>query len=238
MAWAVTAEPQRFDEAVAWFANRFPVTEELSEALGSYAGERAWKIAGVAQLEIVQSAHRSLEAAIASGIPFEDWKEEVEEELVRAWGGKNSARLETIFVNACQQSQNAGRWSQMNEPTVLALRPFGMYDSVRDTRTSPFCNAWDGTILPLQEFAERGACPQTHHRCRANIRSMRASDVDGRGGPTKTTPTIKADKGFGAPPTVADWHPDRSKYDPKIWNAYQEKAAELEKSPRRLAKTG
>ena len=238
MTWQVTSEPLRFDEAVEWFGNRFPITEEIAAELGEYAGPRAWKIAGVAQLDIVQDVHSSLERAIATGIPFEEWQDEVEEALTKAWGRKDTARLETIFINATQSSYNAGRWSQMTDPAVLPLRPFGMYDSVLDTRTTPFCRAWDGVILPLEEFAERGACPQTHHRCRAGIRSLRPAEVKRRGGVTQKVPDDKAADGFGAAPTVADWKPDRSKYSPEIWNTYGEKAAELEKSPRRLAKTG
>jgi SPP1 gp7 family putative phage head morphogenesis protein len=237
--WSVTAEPQKFDEAVAWFADRFPITDDLSEALGDYTGPRAWKIAGVAQLEVVQFVHDSLERAIASGIPFDEWQKEVEDELTKAWGRKDSARMQTIFINANQQSYNAGRWEQMTDPTVLSLRPFGMFDAVDDAHTTKeICKPLDGTILPLEQFEERGLCPQLHHRCRSGIRSLRESDANRRGGVTQTVPNAKPSEGFGAAPTVADWQPERSKYDPKIWNEYERKAADLESSPRRLAKTG
>jgi SPP1 gp7 family putative phage head morphogenesis protein len=236
VTWSVTAEPLKFEEAVEWFGNRFPITDDIAEELGSYAGPRAWKIAGVAQLEIVQDVHDSLERAIANGIPFEEWQDEVEASLTKAWGRKDSPRMLTIFINSTQQSYGAGRWQQMQE--VKSLRPFGMYDSVLDDRTTPFCKAWDGVILPLDEFAERGACPQTHHRCRAGIRSLRASEVDRRGGVSKA-PSEKAPEGWGAAPTTADWQPDRSKYDPKIWNTFEAKREALEKSPRpKLKKTG
>lgn len=239
MTFRVTAEPERFEEAISWFADRFPLTEELAAELADYAGPRAWTIAGVTQLEVVQFVHDELERAIADGIPFEEWQKTVEPRLTEAWGRRDSARMQTVFINATQQSYNAGRWAQMTDPSVLSLRPYGLYDSVVDDRTSPFCRAWDGVILPLEEFAARGACPQTHHRCRASIRNIRKTDADRRGGQSTTLPSERAADGFGAAPTTARWQPDQAKYEPTIWNEYQRKAAELEKSPRpRMKKTG
>jgi SPP1 gp7 family putative phage head morphogenesis protein len=239
VTWRITAEPERFDEAVEFFSAKVPLTQELIDELGEHAGPRAWTIAGVTQLDVVQFVHDELERAIESGIPFEEWQATVADTLTEAWGKRDSARMLTVFINCTQQSYNAGRWAQMTDPQVLELRPFGMYDSVVDTRTSPFCRAWDGVILPLEEFAERGACPQTHHRCRAGIRSLRKGDADRRGGPTKALPTDKADEGFGGEPTTTRWTPDRARYDRQLWNEYKRKAAELEESPRpRMKKTG
>jgi SPP1 gp7 family putative phage head morphogenesis protein len=232
----VTAEPERFDEAVEWFAARFPITEQLSEALGDYAGERGWTIAGVAQLDVVNDVHASLTRAIESGIPFEEWRAEVRDKLTAAWGRPNSPRIETIFRNATSQSYNAGRWRQMHEPSVLALRPFGMFDGVDDSRQSPICRAWDGKILPLEEFAARDACPQLHHRCRSSIRSMRAAEAERRG-VTTTPPTEQADEGFGREPTGPPWQPKQDTYPAALWSSYQDKAQDLrENSKRRIAK--
>jgi hypothetical protein len=235
----VTADPVEWPEAIAWFSDRFPITEDLATELADYAGPRAWTIAGVTQLDVVQYVHDSLERAIAKGTAFDVWQAEVEEKLTAAWGKRDSPRMLTVFINANQQSYNSGRWSQMNDPDVRALRPFGMYDSVVDDHTTAFCRSWDGVILPLQQFAERNACPQTHHRCRAGIRSLRPGDVDRRGGVTKKIPDGEAAEGFGAAPTTARFVPDPAKYDRELWNEYQRKAAELEESKRpRIKKTG
>ncbi len=220
--WRVTADPDRFDEAVAFFESRFPVTEEVRDALDEYAGERAWTIAGVAQLEIVNDVHESLTRAIANGTPLDTWKKEVEASLTDAWGKSDSARIDTIFINATQQSYNAGRWRQMQDPEVKALRPYGFFDGVNDSRQSPICKKWDGTILPIDEFADRGACPQLHHRCRSQIRSIRESEARRRG-ITETPPDIEAAEGFGAAPTEAQWKPDPKKYPNVLWAEFQRK---------------
>lgn len=236
MAWAVTSELRKFDEAIEFFAGKFPLTKALIAELGEHSGPRAWTVAGVSQLEIVQQTHASLLRAIENGTPFAEWQKEAEASLTKAWGKRDSARLRTIFVNATQQANNAGRWAQQTDPEVLSLRPFGMYDSVVDDRTSEFCRTWDGVILPLEEFAKRNACPQTHHLCRASIRSLRPGDAKDRGGTTAKPPTVKASKGFGEAPTTAMWKPDRAKYDPQIWNEYERKAAALEETAKRPLK--
>ena len=229
MTWEVTAEPSRFDEAVEWFAGRFPTTEETAAEIDGYAEQRAFKIAGVAQLEVVQQVHESLTDAIATGIPFEEWQRQIRDDLTKAWGRPDSHRIETIFRNANQQSYNAGRWRQMHHPDVVGLRPYGFFDGVVDSRQTDICRNWDGTILPLEEFAQRGACPQLHHRCRSNIRSITEREAKRRGGVTAEVPTDTADAGFGQAPTEADWQPDPSKYDPGLFATYEAKRQTLQR---------
>lgn len=236
--WKVTAEPQRFDDAVDWFANKTPVTRDLAHQVNEYCDRRAFTIAGVAQLDVVQQAHASLVKAIEQGTPFEDWKKSVEADLTKAWGRKDGHRIETIFRNATQGSYNAGRWRQMTSPDVQLFRPYGMFDGVVDERRSAFCKAWDGVILPLQEFAARGAVPQCHHRCRSGIRNMRESEARRRMG--KEAPTdVQATPGFGQPPTESEWHPDPTKYDPTLFAEYGRKRDQLKTSakPKRLKET-
>lgn len=232
MTWNLSAEPSRFDDAVKWFSARFPVTEEIANELGDYAGPRAWKIAGVTQLDVVQEVHSSLTAAIASGIPLEEWKKSIEKTLTESWGRKDSHRIETIFRNSTQQAYNAGRWRQMHDPVVLALRPYGMFDGVDDSRITPVCKAWDGTVLPLEQFAAQGACPQLHHRCRSQIRSIRESEAKRRG-ITTTPPTETASEGFGAAPDLSDWQPDPTKYDPALFATFTAKQAEIAEQAKR-----
>lgn len=227
MTWSVTAEPQRFDAAVEWFGGRVPLTPELVAELAEHAGPRAWTVAGVTQLDIVQSVHASLERAIANGTPFEEWQKQAEASLTKAWGRKDSPRMLTVFINSSQQSMNAGRWSQMVDPAVLALRPYGFFDGVVDERQSPQCRECDGTILPLDHPWWSTHSPQLHHRCRSSIRNMRESEVKRRGGVTASPSTSTASPGFGAIPSEVAWQPDPAKYAPALWREYAAKAADI-----------
>lgn len=232
-AWRVTAEPERFVEAVEWFRSRFPITPELAEILGAYAGPRAWTIAGVAQLDILLAVFESLSRAIARGTPFHEWQDEVEDELTQAWGRRNSGRMETIFRNATQQALNAGRWRQMTHPAVKAIRPYGLFDGIDDARQTPICRAADRTILPLDDPWWDTHSPQLHHRCRSSIRNITAREAERRGGQTAAPTQDTASEGFGKKPDTAAWEPKPADYPSELFDTYRLKRAELERKAKR-----
>ena len=236
MTWRVTAEPSLFDEAVDWFANRTIVTKKTANRLGDYSAGRAFTIAGVAQLDVINEVHASIGRAIESGIPFEEWQRATEDTLTRAWGQRDSFRVETIFRNATSQAHNAGRWDQMQDPDVKRFRPYGMFDGVVDSRTSAICRPLDGTILPLDDPWWETHSPQLHHRCRSSIRSLRATDAERRG-ISKTAPEIDADTGFGKIPTAEQWAPDKSKYPPSLFAEYTTKRKQIERDTKRKRAT-
>lgn len=222
MGWAATADPERFDEAVEWFAARIPLTADMAAELAQYSRTRAFTISGVAQLDIVQQVYDSLLDAIGKGTPLDEWKDAIEEKLTNAWGKRDSARLETIYRNSTQQALNAGRWREQNRPDIKALRPYGLFDAIDDGRTSEICKHWSDVVLPLDEFARRNAVPQLHHRCRSQIRNISEREAKRRG-ITTDPPTIKADDGFGEPPTESEFEPDAAKYATELYGLYVKK---------------
>lgn len=237
MTWAVTAEAERFDEAAEWFRSKFPVTPAIADRLGDYAGPRAWTVAGVAQLDVVLEVYASLVDAIENGTPFEEWQKGIEAKLTEAWGRRDSARVQTIFRNATSQAFNAGRWRQMNEPAIAALRPYVQFDGIEDARQSDICRERDGTIVPLGDpWLERNS-PQLHHRCRSQLRSLSQREALRRGVGKKHT-TTEASEGFGRPATEADWKPDPARYPRDLFDEYKLKRGELERQTRRARLDG
>jgi SPP1 gp7 family putative phage head morphogenesis protein len=223
-AWEATAEPERFDEAVEWFRDRFPVTPDLLAKLGGYAGKRAWTVAGVAQLDVVLDTYDSLRKAIEDGTPYEEWKKGIEDKLTAAWGKPDAYRVETIFRNATSQSLNAGRYRQMHDPEVKKLRPYVLIDGVDDARQSDICERIDGTVVPIDSPWLDTHSPQLHHRCRTQVVSLTEEAAKARG-ITDEPSTLKAGDGFGAPPTddAVPFKPDPAKYPAELFEAYEEK---------------
>jgi len=222
--WSATAEPEKFDEASDFFRDRFPLTPDLAAKLGQYSGARAWTIAGVGQLDVVLHTYDSLLTAIDKGTPFDEWKDEVEESLTKAWGSPDSARLETIFRNATQQSLNAGRWRAMKDPDVKDLRPYVLFDGINDARQSNICQDLDGTIVKQDDQWLDTHSPQLHHRCRSQLVSLSKEDAKQRG-ITTDPPDVKATAGFGAPPDDSSkpWKPDPKDYPPELFQIHEEK---------------
>ncbi len=222
MAWAVSADVERFDEALEWFLGRTILTDEQRIAIPARARSRSFWVAGVAQLDVVQDVFDELDKAITKGEPFEEFRKRVQAKLTAAWGKENPARVETIFRNAAQSSYNAGRWAQMSEPSVAKFRPFWMYDAIRDDRTTPLCKGLNGTILHHQDPFWDTHTPPLHHRCRSSIRNLRRSEAERRG-VTTTAPTEMPPDGWGQSPRRAtEWRPEPGSRDPGL-------LAELEK---------
>jgi len=231
MTWSVSANVEEYDEAVEAFRKRVPITRAEADRVNNFSHSRGFTLAGVAQLDVVQDVHASIEEAIKKGTPFAEWKKSIEAALTAAWGRENSPRLETIFRNATMQSYNAGRRRQMLEPTVLKFRPFWMFDGVADQRQTEICRDCNGTVLPADHPWWNSHTPQLHHRCRSSVRNMRAADAD-RIGVTASPPDAHAAMGFGAPPDTAEpWKPDLSKYSPQLLAAFGRKLEQLKAAP-------
>ena len=225
MVWDVTADLGRFDEAIAWFLGRTAIPEERQVSLRNGARRRAFWIAGVAQLDIVQGVLNELTDAAAKGEPYEEFKKRVRSNLASAWGRDDPHRIETIFRNAIQTSYGRGRYVQMTEPAVKALRPFWMYDAILDTRTSAICQQRDRVVRPVDDTWWKHNYPPLHHRCRSTVRALRTEQALKRG-ITEQLPSSRAQAGFGSAPIddeLAEWRPEATDYDPVLWAEFHKK---------------
>jgi SPP1 gp7 family putative phage head morphogenesis protein len=220
MAWDVSADFEKFEEALDWFESRLPVTRPEMADLDVFAAQRAWWISNVAEADIVADVHESIGRAIAKGVPFEEWETEIEGTLTRAWGAPNAPRVETIFRNAAQHAYNAGRYRQLTKPDIATARPFWQFDAVLDTRTTAVCRAADGTVLPADHPWWQTHQPPLHHRCRSAVLALRPSQAAAKG-LTPDPTSIAADRGFGNPPALDDWEPDLDDYSPEVGTILQ-----------------
>jgi len=224
MAWAATADPERFEEAIAWFRSKFPLTEELLQDLEDFAGPRAWSVAGVTQLDVVLRLYESISKAIEDGTSIDDWKKTAREILSTA-GARTKATLDTIFRTNVQSAYNRGRWVQMHDPEVKRFRPYGMFDAILDSRTTDVCEHANKTLLPLDDPWWASHLPPLHFQCRSSVRNLNQREVDRRGGITTTPPDDPVPDGFGEEPTAAEWTPDPSSYPADLWAIFEERQA-------------
>jgi SPP1 gp7 family putative phage head morphogenesis protein len=225
MAWTVTADVDEFDEAVEWFRDRVPVTDEEYQTLSAAQRARAFHLASVNELAIVRTVFQEIDSALAEGRPLDEFKRSVREKLEGAHG-LNGYHLETVLRNATQDGYNAGRWQQITDPEITADRPYWMYDSVLDTRTTEVCKALDGTIKGHDDVYWLTHYPPLHHRCRSSIRTMRPGEARKRG-LTVGDPVVTPDEGFGlAPPLRTELPmPAREGVANDVWAVFENRRA-------------
>jgi SPP1 gp7 family putative phage head morphogenesis protein len=221
--WAVSSDPVKFEEALAYWRGRVPLTKTEFDALTAAAKTRAFTLAGVAQLDVIAEVMQAIERALEEGTGIEQFRTDIGAKLEAAWGASNPGRIELIFRNAVQRSYSAGRYAQMTDPQVIKARPYWRFDAVLDSRTSPICKPLNGTILPADSPFWQSNYPPLHHHCRSGVYSLTDEQASSLGG-EDDLPDIKAADGFGAAPgSGGEWTPSEDDYPTDVWKAYQKK---------------
>lgn len=241
MAWGGTSNPQRFERAIQALAEKAVLTREEWDHLAATASERGFTISGVAQLDVIAEVHAETVTAVAEGEDFLTWKERVQGELDNAWQGtvaKPGHRLETIYRNALQSSYNSGRHYQQTRPSIATARPYWIYDSVLDDRTTIVCQERNGITLHMDDAFWDHAYPPSHHRCRAGVRTTTAAGAARRAGdaPSPADATTPIPEGWGRTASEAKWQPDPDDYPPELWRAYQATRADAGQVPGRITR--
>lgn len=225
MTWSVTADVERFDEAMEWFEERVPVTPEQLEQLTATQRERAITIAAITEANVVADLLSEIERAAVSGEGIGVFRKRAKARMGSLYTSQTAARIDTAMITTTQTALNAGRYKQLTDPDVMRTRQFWMFDAVMDDRTTHICQSLEGTTLPADDPQWGGIHPPMHHRCRSGIRSQRRRVVERRGGPTKPEdmPEVNAPEGFGKLPTAAPWKPKKGDYPEAVFKAYQRK---------------
>ncbi len=206
------ADPDAFPQAIRWFRSRLIMSDEEFAALEDASYERAFTVAGVAQLDLVTEVWEALDRAIAQGETFGDFQGAVADKLAAAWGGEQPWRVETIFRTNVQSAYSAGRWQQMQAPAVMAARPFRRYSAIFDQRECPICAELDGAVRPADDAWWRTHNPPMHFNCRCHVVTLSKAEAEAEG-VDPSGPSVDAAEGFGgAPSETDDWQPDLSEY--------------------------
>lgn len=149
---------------------------------------RAFTVANVAKLEVLQDIQASLKDALAKGQTLQQWQDglvptlqqkgwwrrEGSTEQLRQAGRVDEAsgeirkgltphRLRTIFATNMQSAYMAGRYQQMIEQ--VDERPFWQYVAVLDSRTRPAHRALNGKVFRYDDAAWGAVFPPNGFNC-------------------------------------------------------------------------
>ena len=224
--WKVSAEfTLKFEQAIKFFRSKTPITDDEFKTLEGLAKTRAFTVAGIAQLDLVQDVFDGITTALEDGTDFKTFKQTLASSLSTAWGTSEKIagfKLERIYRTNLQTAYSAGRITQLTNPDVLKARPYWMFDAVLDKRTSNVCSSASGTILDASDSWWSTHTPPLHYFCRSGLRSL-TTRAAAKKGITTNPPDVKAGEGFGETPALNAWEPNLEKYDSGLLETYKEK---------------
>lgn len=197
------------------------------EAMMAFSGDRAFVISHVVNADILQDMLDGLTKALEEGTPFEEFKRNARDLLARrGWTGADADdeagqtadlteawRLELIYRNNLQNALNAGR--RTGQLNVMDRRPYSVYSSVRDNRTTDECKGRDGVVLPTDDAWWDTNYPQNHHLCRGKVYTASERELTRDGLKISTDEYLATlpppAKGFAQSP-LDPYKPDTKKY--------------------------
>lgn len=185
-----------YEEAIAYLEGKdYAITFDWREMLDG-AHKRAFTVAGVMQLDVLQTLLNSLIEASEgidrgpdkpdSAMSYTEWLNNVEGLLQNSGylGGRTEKdpatgkekvvqltpyRLENIYRTNLQSAYNAARFEQ--QLSFADRRPFLQYLATIDNRTTPICQGLHGKIFRADDPIWTVIYPPNHFRCRARVAS-------------------------------------------------------------------
>lgn len=194
-----------YDDALEWAqARKVTLPDEYYGKLAVHARNKAFAIAGIARLDLMQQVQDSLAAALESGQTFKYWKAAPPVEAL----GLPRHRLDNIFRTNIQMAYSAGIARNQERPGALERRPYFQYDAVNDSRTRPSHAALDNFIAPANDPIWQRITPTRGFRCRCVRLALSEAQARARGyDPAQQPPPLsdtQPDPGFAGHPLAEE----------------------------------
>lgn len=155
------------------------------------AHNKAFVIAHMTQLDLLEDIRQSLVDAQKNGMNLKQWSEIAEQKMkAKGWWGKqeiqteagtrevqlgNAYRLRTIYQTNMAQAYEAGRQSVMWSEDKLF--PYVQYSAILDNKTRPRHRALHGIVMRKSDPAWQAIAPKNGYNCRCTVIELMEMDV-------------------------------------------------------------
>jgi len=170
-------------DAIKEFESKEVVTRDVFDDMTKAAQRRSFSVAGAAKREVVATVQAELSKQIAKGANLREFASKVVPKLTEAgWTPVNASHVETVFRTNVMGAYNGGRFRQMTQPTVAAVRPFLQIVTVNDGPPLQRKTHQDvhGVIVRSDDPALATAYPPFGYNCRCRVRSVSARAGEGK----------------------------------------------------------
>lgn len=170
----------KYKAAVEFWQSKIKLSPGEFNKLSDEAQMKAFAVSGIAKGDELETVFNALAQAVEGNIGFEDFKKQCGDIFAkRGWTGVKAWRVDNIFRTNVQSAYMAGRWKQAS--AAAALRPYGQYSAVKDSRSRPLHYALHGVVYPLDHEFWDTWWPLNGFRCRCNVKTLSESQVKKRG---------------------------------------------------------
>jgi len=192
LSFALTLPPEK---AIAYFqAKGYAITWRWTD-LWQEAQAKAFTVAGVTRMDMLQDIREAVDKAISSGTTYADFEKTLVPILqAKGWWGRDAQtdketgevagkgltpwRMKTIYETNVQTAYAAGRYKRFMDN--VADRPYWMYSAVMDRRTRPSHAALNGLVFRADDPFWDSFYPPNGFRCRCSVRALDAEDLKSR----------------------------------------------------------
>lgn len=183
------------EEAVKYFASKGYTFSWDWWEVWQEAHDKAFTVAKVMRMDILQDIRAMVQKAIEEGITFEQFRKELEPRLkAKGWWGKQLIgdesggftvqlgsvwRLLTIYETNLQTAYMTGRYAAFMDNA--AQRPYWQYVAVMDSRTRPEHAVLHGKVFRFDDPFWDVFYPPNGWRCRCRVRALSGKNLRERG---------------------------------------------------------
>lgn len=208
---ALDGERQQFQAQIDFFRAKLNLPTERWDDIWQAAHDRAFMVAGAQKADLLSDLYAAVEKSVGGegiGQFRKDFAAAVRKSGWSGWTGEGTQagvawRTRVIYRTNIATSYAAGRWKQLNDPDLKAVRPFWRYiheDGVIHPR--PLHLAWgaSGLTLPNDHPFWTTHFPPNGWGCHCRIKAVRGPVAGDATSPPDGWDTVDAKT--GAPPGI------------------------------------
>ncbi|MCK6483735.1 MAG: DUF935 family protein [Phycisphaerae bacterium] len=146
-----------FVRAIEALRDRIGLTPDAFAALDAEARSRAWRVAGVYQMDLLAVLHQALVASIAAGETGRDFRRRLDEQMASGgWVGESPWHADVVHYQNFVMAHSAGRYREFGEADIQYWKFTAWGD------TCPIC---EPNINKIFRMDDQRLAPPLHFFC-------------------------------------------------------------------------
>jgi len=173
-----------FEEAIAFFKNKLSIPTEHWDDLWKMMHTKGFTVAGAMKEELLDDMRMAVDKAISEGTTLAAFQKDFGAMVVKhGWiykGGRNW-RSKLIYDTNLRTAYQAGRYKQMADPDVVALRPYWQYRHSGSAHPRIEHLGWHNLVLPHDDPFWDTHYPPNGWGCKCRVVTLSQRDLDKMG---------------------------------------------------------